>query len=113
MLKVNLNGKEVELVKGKYMNDRLAIEILDSKSKEPLTDLTVNIPSAMLYNEEENDALINHIDGYNYQELLLWLDDNNLTYEDAFVGEVKSGFNIYIGVKFRKEALNKMESFYI
>ena len=31
------------------------------------------------------------------------------TYEDAFVTEVKSGFNIYIGVKFKTEPLNKME----
>lgn len=109
MLKVKLNDKEVELVKGIYINGRLAIKIIDSNSKEALADLTVNIPHAMFYNEEINDALINHIDGYNYQELLLWLDDNNLTYEDAFVGEVKSGFNIYIGVKFKTEALNKME----
>lgn len=62
MLLVNLNDKEVELVKGKYMKDRLAIEIINSKSKEPLADLTVNIPSAIFYNEDENDALINHIE---------------------------------------------------
>ncbi|MGI2314193.1 hypothetical protein ACQ28U_07585 [Staphylococcus cohnii] len=53
MLLVNLNDKEVELVKGKYMKDRLAIEIINSKSKEPLADLTVNIPSAIFYNEDE------------------------------------------------------------
>lgn len=62
MLLVNLNDKEVELVKGKYMKDRLAIEIINSKSKEPLADLTVNILSAIFYNEDENDALINHIE---------------------------------------------------
>lgn len=62
MLLVNLNDKEVELVKGKYMKDRLAIEIINSKSKEPLADLTVNIPFAVFYNEDENDALINHIE---------------------------------------------------
>lgn len=109
MLLVNLNGKEVELVKGIYINGRLAIKIIDSNSKEALADLTVNIPHTMFYNEEINDALINRIDGLDYQDLLLWLDDNNLTYENAFVGEVKSGFNIYIGVKFKEDALNKME----
>lgn len=62
MLLVNLNDKEVELVKGKYMKDRLAIEIINSKSKEPLADLTVNIPFTVFYNEDENDALINHIE---------------------------------------------------
>jgi len=109
MLLVNLNGKEVELVKGIYINGRLAIKIIDTNSKEALADLTVNIPHAMFYNEEINEALINRIDGLDYQDLLLWLDDNNLTYENAFVGEVKSGFNIYIGVKFKEDALNKME----
>ncbi len=62
MLLVNLNDKEAELVKGKYMKDRLAIEIINSKSKEPLADLTVNILFAIFYNEDENDALINHIE---------------------------------------------------
>ena len=79
MIVVNLNDKEVELVKGKYMKDRLAIEIINSKSKEPLADLTVNIPPAIFYNE------------------------------DAFVTEVKSDLNNYSGVKFKTEPLNKME----
>ncbi|NWN86758.1 MAG: hypothetical protein HLX47_12845 [Staphylococcus sp.] len=51
MLLVNLNDKEAELVKGKYMKDRLAIEIINSKSKESLADLTVNILFAIFYNK--------------------------------------------------------------
>lgn len=116
MLKVKFNGVDVELLKGEYINGRFAVIIVEPNTKEKLTTLTVNIPEAMFYgetacDEKSYEALINHIDGFDYSEVLDWIDYNNLIETNAIVGEIKSGFNFYIGVKFKNEIVNKMDEY--
>jgi len=47
----------------------------------------------------------NHMDGFDYISLLNWLDEINITKLYAIVGEIKSGFNSYMGVKFKNDAV--------
>lgn len=113
MLIVKFNDMDVELVKGEYSNGRFAVTMIDPKTQEQLTNLTVNIPEAMFYGEtigesECYEALINHIDGFDYISLLNWLDEINVTEPDVIVGEIRSGFNSYKGVRFNNDSVNKM-----
>lgn len=113
MLKVKFNGVDVELLKGEYINGRFAVIIVVPNTKEKLTTLTVNIPEAMFFGETLGDsncyeALINHIDGFDYISLLNWLDEINITDPEAIVGEIKSGFNSYKGVKFKNDVVKQM-----
>lgn len=115
MLVFKFNNMDVELVKGEYTNERFAVTMIDPKTEEQLTNLTVNIPEAMFYGEtlgesESYEALINHIDGFNYDFILQWLEDNDLINTNTFVGEVQSGFNFYKGVKFKTNAVSSMRS---
>lgn len=115
MLVVKFNNMDVELVKGEYTNGRFAVTMIDPKTEEQLTNLTVNIPEAMFYGEtlgesECYEALINHIDGFNYDFILDWLEENNLINVNAVVGEVQSGFNFYKGVDFKSNVVSNMRS---
>lgn len=115
MLVVKFNNMDVELVKGEYSNGRFAVTMLDPNTKEQLIMLTVNIPEARFYGEtigqeECYEALINHIDGYDYIKVLNWLEDTNLIEPNVIVGEIKSGFNFYLGVKFKNEIVNQMDN---
>lgn len=115
MLKVNFNNLNVELVKGEYPNGRIAIAMYDPKHNERISDLTVNIPEAMFFGEmigQENsyEALVNHIDGFDYSFILDWLKDNKLIELNVIVGEIQSGFNFYKGVEFKSDIVNEMRS---
>lgn len=115
MLIVKLNGVDIELVKGEYTNGRFAVTIIEPDTKNQLSTLTVNIPEAMFYGEtigerKSYEALVNHIDGFNYSDILDWINSNNLIETNAIVGEIKSGFNFYIGVKFKEEIVKEMRS---
>lgn len=115
MLIVKLNGMDVELVKGEYANGRFAVTIIEPDTKDQLSTLTVNIPEVMFYGEtigegKSYEALVNHIDGFDYSDVLDWIDYNNLIETNAIVGEIKSGFNFYIGVKFKKEIVQQMRT---
>lgn len=113
MLIVKFNDMDVELLKGEYTNERFAVTMIDPKTHEQLTNLTVNIPEAMFFGETLGDsncyeALINHIDSFDYISLLNWLDEINITDPEAIVGEIKSGFNSYKGVKFKNDVVKQM-----
>mgnify|MGYP001940355511 CR=1 FL=1 len=115
MKKLNFDKYNVELVKGNYTNGRLAINMLETGTQNMMGSLTVNIPEAMFYGEtlgesECYEALINHIDGFHYDFILEWLEENNLINVNAFVGEVQSGFNFYKGVDFKSNVVSNMRS---
>ncbi|WP_342610470.1 hypothetical protein [Staphylococcus hsinchuensis] len=115
MVKKEFGNLNVELVKGNYTNGRLAINMLDCATKEIMCSLTVNIPEAMFFGEvledtNTNEALVNHIDGFDYVFILQWLEDNNLIEDNTFVGEIQSGFNFYKGVEFKSNVISNMRS---
>lgn len=115
MIKLNFDKYNVELVKDNYTNGRLAINMLETGTQNMMSSLTVNIPEAMFYGEtlgesECYEALINHIDGFDYDFILEWLEENNLINVNAFVGEVQSGFNFYKGVEFKSHVIEDMRS---
>lgn len=41
--------------------------------------------------------------------LLNWLDEINITEPYAIVGEIKSGFNSYMSVNFKNDAVKQMK----
>ncbi|MCE5132202.1 DUF4313 domain-containing protein [Staphylococcus saprophyticus] len=115
MMKLNFDKYNVELVKGNYTNGRLAINMLETGTQNMMGSLTVNIPEAMFFgettdDENSNEALVNHIDGFNYDYILQWLEDNNLIENNSFVGEIQSGFNFYKGVDFKSHVIEDMRS---
>lgn len=66
MLKINLFGKELECQKAKYQdNNRLAVILVDPKTKELYTFITVNLPDALLFGElvdiENNYEAMKHL----------------------------------------------------
>ncbi|KKI64770.1 DUF4313 domain-containing protein [Staphylococcus cohnii] len=115
MVKKEFGNLNVELVKGNYVNNRLAINMLETDTQNMVGSLTVNIPEAMFFgettgDENSNEALVNHIDGFNYDYILQWLEDNNLIEINSFVGEIKNGFNFYKGVKFKSDIVKNMRT---
>jgi hypothetical protein len=115
MILLEFNNNRVELLKGTYENDRLGINMLDCATKDIMCSLTVNIPEAMFFGEvledtNTNEALVNHIDGFDYDFILQWLEDNDLIEDNTFVGEIQSGFNFYKGVEFKSNVISNMRS---
>ncbi|MGC9650930.1 hypothetical protein ACO2FA_13150 [Staphylococcus warneri] len=112
MLKIKVNSRYFEIIKDKYLNGRIALYLYND---EEIINLTVNIPEAILLsdmigNDEVCASILNHIDGYNYVDLIDILDDNDIisSYQN---GEVKSGFNLYKGIVINENRLNKMRNF--
>ena len=114
MLKINLFGKELECQKAKYQdNNRLAVILVDPKTKELYTFITINLPDALLFGElvdiENNyESFIDHQPGKNYQQFIQELINTNIV-DDEVVSEGHSGFNHYIALRFKDECVNQMD----
>lgn len=108
MLKIKINSRYFEIIKDNYLNGRIALYLYN---EEEIVNLTVNIPEAILMSDvigdEVNSSILNHIDGYNYVDLIEILDDNDIisSYQN---GEVQCGFNHYKGIIISDAKLNKM-----
>ncbi|MCG1103744.1 hypothetical protein RJC23_11505 [Staphylococcus epidermidis] len=82
-------------------------------NKDDLINLTVNIPEVILMSDVIGDevysSILNHIDGYNYEELIDVLVDSNIitSFQN---GEVNSGFNHYKGIIINEEKLFEMRN---
>ncbi|RIN97165.1 DUF4313 domain-containing protein [Mammaliicoccus sciuri] len=121
MLKVKFMNNEFELVKAKYNNGRLAILLAEEMDgmKMIAESISVNIPEARFFREMsgedcENDCFVDHVDGFEYDEVIEWLLENDLIeplkHFQAF-GFAKSGFNNYIAVRFKEDKLKLMEDY--
>lgn len=106
MLKVNLFNQELECQKARYLNGRLAIVLIDPESNELYTTLTVNIDTP-IPDESGKEAFINHQYGENYKQLIQAIIDTGLTEETPVIIGF-SGFNEYIALRFKDEALDQM-----
>ncbi|MBM6202860.1 hypothetical protein H6K86_12075 [Staphylococcus epidermidis] len=111
MLKIKINSRYFEIIKDKYLNGRIALYLYNEGE---IVNLTVNIPEAILMSDvigdEVNSSILNHIDGYNYEELIDVLVESNIitSFQN---GEVQCGFNHYKGIIINDEKLNKMRNF--
>lgn len=118
MVDINLNGINYEVKKGIYTNGRLKLLLVNDESNE-LIDLSRNIDNAIFLNDSIGETsgrelFINHIDGWNYERLLDELECSNLFEVDrwnqlSIQGNVKSKFNIYIGIEIKEETIKEME----
>ncbi|HDG8789415.1 TPA: hypothetical protein PBT65_001716 [Staphylococcus aureus] len=118
MIKIILNQTEYEIRKGRYNNNRVKL-LLINEQKDDLIDLSRNIESAVFANEMFSEGtgrelFVNHIDGFSYENLLDELEESNLfelnRWEQLDIqGNVKSGFNTYIGIEVKEKVLNEME----
>ena len=111
MLKIKIKNKEFEILKDIYVNDRVALYLYNSSE---LINLTINVPEAVLISDviEENSvsaSILNHVDGYNYAELIDIFDDKDIitSYQN---GEIHCGFNHYKGIIINDIKLNKMRN---
>lgn len=66
-------GMDCELIKGRYDNGRIGLEVIDAKDGEPLFTATVNLPDIELASDEvviknysENEGLLEVLVAYNY-----------------------------------------------
>lgn len=111
-------GYEVELYKSEYENGRLGIAMFDEEGIN-VGNLTVNLPDKMFFSEVEgyqpNAAFIDRVNSFiPYNNLITWLEINGLV-EIKDNGTcvrniVQSGFNRYVEVIFKQEALDKMHT---
>ncbi|MCG2223274.1 hypothetical protein K4V09_11700 [Staphylococcus epidermidis] len=107
--KINCNN-EFEVLKDTYINGRVVLYLYN---KDDLINLTVNIPEVILMSDVIGDevysSILNHIDGYNYEELIDVLVDSNIitSFQN---GEVNSGFNHYKGIIINEEKLFEMRN---
>lgn len=120
MLKINFKGKLYQVFKSSYLNERIAIIFKEEENNEEYINslsLTINIPEAHFMSEmygeyNEYDAFINHIDGIPYFDIFDWLEENELIEKMNTIDEygyIKSGFNKYAAVRFKKEKVRLME----
>lgn len=117
MLQLNFFGHDVELVKSNYQgNDRLAILLLDAKSKTLFGDLTVNLPEFNFITDffggsNNCEAFINHMDAIApYSDILDWIHNTELIVHPR-IGEGQSGFNHYIAVQFNEDIVDQMRDY--
>lgn len=121
MINVTLKNNNFRLAKGKYGNGRLAIVLLEDGDDMNYiaASISVNIPEARFFREMsgescENDCFVDHVDGFEYDEVIEWLLENDLIeplkHFQAF-GFAKSGFNNYIAVRFKEDKLKLMEDY--
>lgn len=75
MLKIQLFGKQYRAIKDYYLNGRAAVWLINDKD-EDIIQLTVNIPTAMLMTDFDDDpevssrsSLLNHVDFLDYNTL--------------------------------------------
>ncbi|HDJ7625364.1 hypothetical protein BUY43_07605 [Staphylococcus devriesei] len=116
-LRIKLNGRNYEVKKSIYTNGRLKLFLVNDK----LIDLSRNIESAIFANEMFNEVtgrelFVNHIDGFLYEDLLDELELSDLfelnRWEQLDIqGNVKNGFNTYIGIEIKEKVLDKIENY--
>lgn len=120
MLKVDFMNHKLRLAKGEYGNGRLAIVLLEDGDDMNYiaASISVNIPEARFFREMsgescENDCFVDHVDGFEYEDVIDWLLENDLIeplkHFQAF-GFAQSGFNNYIAVRFKEDKLALMET---
>lgn len=111
-------GYEVELYKSEYENGRLGISMFDEEGLNA-GNLTVNLPDKMFFSEIEgyqpNAAFIDRVNSFiPYNNLITLLEINSLVeIKDngtCVQNIVQSGFNRYVEVIFKQEALDKMHT---
>lgn len=111
-------GYEVELYKSEYENGRLGIAMFDEQGL-PFGNLTVNLPDNIFFSEinepQPNAAFIDQFSAFiSYNKLINWLEENDLVeIKDngtCVQNIVQSGFNRYVEVIFKQEALDKMHT---
>lgn len=116
MITINLFGAEYEIKKSRYMNNRLALILINEDDE--MISLSQNIPDALLMSEmlgEDNhtEFFVNHIDFYDYQDVLKELEKSNLFVNGdsglLVSGNMKSGFNTYILIEVKESIIDKME----
>lgn len=109
---------EVELYKSEYENGRLGIAMFDEQGL-PFGNLTVNLPDNTFFSEinepQPNAAFIDQFSAFiSYNKLINWLEENDLVeIKDngtCVQNIVQSGFNRYVEVIFKQEALDKMHT---
>ncbi|WP_347130941.1 hypothetical protein [Staphylococcus capitis] len=119
MVTINLFGTTYEIKKSKYMNERLAL-ILVNDRKEYVATLSQNIEDALLMSEalgESNhtEFFVNHLDFYDYVDVLDELEKTNLfrkENDDLLIkGNVRSGFNTYLLIEIKESILDEMEEY--
>ncbi|UXV38787.1 hypothetical protein [Staphylococcus simulans] len=115
MLKIQLFGKQYRAIKDYYLNGRAAVWLINDKD-EDIIQLTVNIPTAMLMTDFDDDpevssrsSLLNHVDFLDYNTLHEALVKQKVI-EDKTIGMIKQGHHVYNGIIFKKESFNKMDS---
>lgn len=111
-------GYNVELYKSEYENGRLGIALFDEQGL-PFGNLTVNLPDKTFFSAidkpQPNAAFIDLFSAFiSYNQLINWLEKNDLVeIKDngtCVQNIVQSGFNRYVEVIFKQEALNKMHT---
>lgn len=111
-------GYEVELYKSEYENGRLGIAMFDEQGL-PFGNLTINLPDNTFFSEinepQPNAAFIDQFSAFiSYNQLINWLEENDLVeIKDngtCVQNIVQSGFNRYVEVIFKQEALDKMHT---
>ncbi|MBX5317022.1 hypothetical protein [Staphylococcus caprae] len=120
MIKITLNQNEYEIRKGRYNNDRVKLLLINGE-RDDLIDLSCNIESAVFANEMFNEVtgrelFVNYIDGFSYEDLLDELELSDLfelnRWEQLDIqGNVKNGFNTYIGIEINEKVLDKIENY--
>ncbi|AKL93489.1 hypothetical protein AYP1020_p34 (plasmid) [Staphylococcus capitis subsp. capitis] len=119
MVTINLFGTTYEIKKSKYMNERLAL-ILVNDRKEYVATLSQNIEDALLMSEalgESNhtEFFVNHLDFYDYMDVLDELEKTHLfkKADDNLLvkGNVRSGFNTYLLIEIKESILDEMEEY--